>query len=136
MRYAIVENGIVANVALSDYPLAENWIEDPDGLAQIGGAYDGNFQAAPEKTPAAAEYEAAIDAHLNMVAQQHGYDNIISACSYAGAVNPFQLESMDFVEWRGNVWQHCLSVLDDVKNGRIPVPSIEELIAELPAFGE
>lgn len=45
--YAIVENGKVVNVALSDAPLADNWIASDQ--AQIGWDYDGtNFIAPPE----------------------------------------------------------------------------------------
>lgn len=49
-RYAIIENGIVANIALADGPLADNWIEATDA-AQIGGAYDGTFHPAPPPVP-------------------------------------------------------------------------------------
>ena len=46
MRYAIVENDIVINVAISEHPLADNWIES-DG-AQIGDIYaDGEFLPPP-----------------------------------------------------------------------------------------
>lgn len=37
MRYAIIENSLVVNVAESDEPLAENWIESP--VAAIGWGY-------------------------------------------------------------------------------------------------
>jgi hypothetical protein len=39
MRYAIIENGIVANIAESSGALQSNWIED-DGTAKIGGTHD------------------------------------------------------------------------------------------------
>lgn len=136
MRYAIIENGKVANIAVSDRPLADNWVED-DGSAAINGGYEnGVFLPAPEVWPSVKEYENAVAAHLDAVAQQHGYDNIISACSYAGAVNPFQLESMDFIEWRGAVWQSCASILNDVQNNIVSQPTIDEVIASLPVFGE
>ena len=42
MRFAIVENGVVANVAVSDAPLADSWIASD--TAQIGDHYaDGQF---------------------------------------------------------------------------------------------
>lgn len=41
-RYAIVEGGIVVNVAVAEYPIAENWIESES--ANIGDLYiDGEF---------------------------------------------------------------------------------------------
>lgn len=45
-RYAIVENGIVTNVAVSESALADNWI--PSEVAQIGWSYaDDEFAAPP-----------------------------------------------------------------------------------------
>lgn len=41
MRYAIVKNGAVVNIAEADAPLAANWIAD-DGNARIGGTWDGS----------------------------------------------------------------------------------------------
>lgn len=54
MNYAIVENGIVTNVAVSDAPLAENWIASE--VARIGDKYEnGQFVTPPPNT----ELEAA-----------------------------------------------------------------------------
>lgn len=38
-NYAIVENGVVVNIAVSDRPLAPNWIESD--VAQLHWTYDG-----------------------------------------------------------------------------------------------
>jgi len=72
----------------------------------------------------------AVQAHLDDTAKSKGYDDIISACSYAGAVNPFQAESVKFIEWRGAVWQHCYNLLDTDTTGL----TIIELINGLPLF--
>jgi hypothetical protein len=45
MNYAIVENGVVVNVAVSDQPLDDNWIQSD--AAQIGWSYDGQDLAPP-----------------------------------------------------------------------------------------
>lgn len=49
MRYAIIDNeGVVLNVAVSDYPLAVNWIEAPS--ANKGDIYKaGVFTAPPQE---------------------------------------------------------------------------------------
>ncbi len=45
-RYAIVENGVVVNIAVSEYPLFSNWIES--AVAGIDWTYDGtNFHKPP-----------------------------------------------------------------------------------------
>ena len=55
--YAIVENGLVVNVALANEPLADNWILA--GEAGIGWSYDGsNFITPPEPVPTEEEVRA------------------------------------------------------------------------------
>lgn len=47
MRYAIIENGKVVNIAIADSPIANNWIETDTGL--IGQMYaDGVFTDPPK----------------------------------------------------------------------------------------
>lgn len=42
MKYAIIENGIVSNIAVSDAPLADNWVASE--VAKIGDEYkNGQF---------------------------------------------------------------------------------------------
>jgi hypothetical protein len=54
-NYAIVENGVVVNIAVSEYPLADNWHESE---AQIGWTYDGKeFHAPPPPPPPPVESE-------------------------------------------------------------------------------
>lgn len=46
MKYAIIENGCVTNVAEAKTPLAENWVLAPAGVG-IGYTYDGTTWTAP-----------------------------------------------------------------------------------------
>lgn len=71
---------------------------------------------------------------LDEEARARGYDDIISACSYAAGPNPFQKESLLFLEWRGNVWQKFFKIWAFVENGASPTPTREELLSVLPAF--
>ena len=49
MKYAIIENGIVTNIAVSNAPLADNWIASES--ARIGDEYKGGqFTAPPPNT--------------------------------------------------------------------------------------
>lgn len=81
----------------------------------------------------AAKFELDIQSYLDDEAQLRGYDNITTACSYAAAPNPFQAESISFVKWRGNVWAYCYGELAKVQNGSRAMPTIEQIISELPA---
>ena len=80
-----------------------------------------------------AQFEQAIQAELDADAQAKGYDNINTACAYAGAPNPFQAESKLFITRRGNVWAYCFLELGKVKTGLRPMPTIAQIISELPA---
>lgn len=77
---------------------------------------------------------SAVQRHLDATAQARGYDSILSACSYAGAPNPFQAEGAAFLAWRGVVWATCYQVLADAQAGARPIPADDELIAELPVM--
>lgn len=58
MKYAIVEAGVVTNVAVADAPLANNWIETTQ--AGPGWLYqNGQFLPPPPAAPTKAEQEAA-----------------------------------------------------------------------------
>lgn len=78
--------------------------------------------------------EVAVQAHLDAAAQARGYDNIVSACSYASTANPFQNEGIAYLNWRSAVWNHCYQVLADVQAGLRAIPTTAELIAELPVL--
>ena len=59
MKYAIIENGVVTNVALADSPLASNWVASD--AASIGWAYDGaNFTAPAVYVPTLAEQSSSV----------------------------------------------------------------------------
>lgn len=78
--------------------------------------------------------EQRIQMYLDNVAHQYGYDNILSACSYAAYDNPYQQEGRRFVKWRGLVWQTAYQIMFDVQQGNRPMPSIDEIMAGLPKF--
>lgn len=74
-------------------------------------------------------FETAVQLLLDSTAKSKGYDSIISACSYAAAVNQFQTESIAFIEWRGNVWTYCYEQMS------VFTGDIEDFILTLPEFG-
>lgn len=84
-----------------------------------------------------AEMEIGLQNHLDSVAKGFGYDNIMSAISYADepSVPKFQREGMAFRKWRSLFWvaanQHKSSVLEgDIQ----PPATIDDLIEILPKF--
>ncbi len=76
-----------------------------------------------------------VQTHMDKEAQKLGYDNLISACSYAAGTtaNKYKTEGLSFLNWRSNVWDYCFTLMTDVQAGTIPMPTEAELIAWLPA---
>lgn len=56
MRYAIIEDGVVTNIAVADEPLADNWHEIGEGC-EIGDLWDGESFTRPP--PAQEDIDAA-----------------------------------------------------------------------------
>lgn len=82
-----------------------------------------------------ASYTAAVQKHLDDTAKQRGYDGILSACTYATSTNEkFQAEGQAAVVWRDAVWSTCYATLAAVESGAAVMPTIDELMAVLPAI--
>lgn len=77
---------------------------------------------------------AAVQDHLDAVAQDAGYDNIFTACTYADepSVPQFQAEGQALRAWRSEVWAACHQIMDDVQAGQRQIPTAEELVSALP----
>ncbi len=76
----------------------------------------------------------AVQAHLDAAARSAGYDSIYTAVSYADepAVPRFQAEGAAFRTWRSLVWDAANTIRAAVESGARPIPTAEQLIAELP----
>ena len=82
-----------------------------------------------------ASYTAAVQQHLDDTAKQRGYDGILSACTYATSTNAkFSAEGQAAVAWRDAVWATCYATLAAVESGAAVMPTIDELMAVLPAI--
>ena len=77
----------------------------------------------------------AIQNYLDTTAQERRYDNIFTAISYVNSTDEtFAREAQACLVWRDKVWRKCYDILDAVEAGEREVPTIEELIAELPVI--
>lgn len=82
-----------------------------------------------------AQYTAAVQKHLDDFARTLGYDGIMSACTYATSTVPkFKAEGQYAVEARDATWTKCYEVLAAVEAGSRPMPTLEELLTELPVL--
>lgn len=127
-------DAIYPHHVMEGYGIAEVGL--PDDFTCAGYEWQGGLVKKPEVVviPTVREYTDAVQSHLDAAAQARNYDDIVSACSYAGAPNPFQAEGAAFVQWRGAVWASCYQIMAAVQEGQRTAPTIEGLIAELPAL--
>jgi len=103
-------------------------------VAEIEANYD-TLAAAYEKQLLMADVASAVQSLLDSTAQQRGYDNIFTLISYVTSTNPvFQREGQVGLFWRDRVWEACLQIKNDVIAGNRPLPTIEEVLAEMPVI--
>lgn len=77
----------------------------------------------------------AVQEMMDLKAKERGYDNILSACTYATSTNTkFAAEGQACVTWRDSVWAACYQIMEDVASGTVPEPTLNELLAELPSM--
>jgi len=108
-----------------------------DGVWSIGYAIvnltqeeiDNNIKLLTKK------YMDAVQEHLDTTAQERNYGGILSLCTYATSPNTtFATEGQAGVAWRDACWTYATQVLSDVNNNIRTMPTIEELIQELPTI--
>lgn len=112
-------------------------------LLDVEQAYNGGWYIAG-KAPAPPEptteeiitgYENAVQAHLDQTAQSRGYDNTYTCLSYLSSTDEiWHRESNAFNAWRDQVWRKCHEIMNAALAGEIEPPTVEELIAQLPAI--
>ena len=78
---------------------------------------------------------SAVQSMLDEKAQELGYDNILSLCTYAtSTAEKFSAEGQAGVAWRDEVWSKGYTILADVESGVRTIPTETELLSELPLF--
>lgn len=109
-------------------------------MKELGALPDGAILEAPEKSaPTEAEIQEeltqAVQAYMDGTVQARGYDNIHTACSYSNSTDHiFAAEGQACLQWRDKVWRKCYDILAEVKAGTRGIPTLEEVIAELPVL--
>ncbi len=82
-----------------------------------------------------ATFTAAIQTHLDTFARTRNYDNIMSAATYAtSTLSKFATEGQYAVEARDATWAKGYEIMGAVTAGLRPMPTWEDVAAELPAL--
>jgi hypothetical protein len=78
---------------------------------------------------------AAIDGHVEATARARGYNSAASCASYVMSTNAgWAAEAEAFVAWRDGVWSAAFALFAAVEAGTEAVPTVDALIAGLPAI--
>lgn len=81
------------------------------------------------------DIEQATQKRLDDFARTRNYDGILSLCTYATSTVPkFQSEGQYGVTARDATWAACYQIMADVQAGTRPMPTLDELLAELPVL--
>lgn len=93
-----------------------------------------NAAEASLKNDRLAALASAVQTHLDAEARRVGYDDIVSAISYCNDANAaWATESSALFSWRSSTWLAYFAIEADVKNNVRPMPTAEQVLAELPA---
>lgn len=81
------------------------------------------------------EIQIAVQNLLDSKAQEKLYDNAFAICSYANSTDEtFHAEANQFIAWRDHCWRKCYEILALFQNGDIPMPTVGEVLRQLPAL--
>lgn len=111
---------------------------------EVEQAYDGNWYVkgyAPIEPPKSEkeiqeELERGVEAWMNSVVAECDYDSIDTCIArYTDSPNlKYAQEAKAVKDWNTAVWDRCWELLAEVKAGTRPIPTLEEVIAELPVL--
>lgn len=90
---------------------------------------------APSADEMIASVQQAVQQRLDDFARTRAYDGILSAATYAASAVPkFAAEGQYAVQARDATWAACYQIMADVQAGMRAMPSVEDVLAELPAL--
>lgn len=119
--------------AVRSHPLQSNACAHPCPLLPFRWSAPPEPASTPEQIQA--DYTDRIQGRLDAFARTRGYDGILSAASYVTSTNAqFAKEGQYCVGARDATWAKGYEVMGAVQAGTRPMPTWEQLEAELPAL--
>lgn len=134
ITYYTLEDGSITGNGYSSIPVNHRFYKEALSLVESGEA-----EILPYSEPALTQeqYTSAIQEVMDAQARSMGYDSIASAVTYADepSVPSFQEEGQELRAWRSLVWATGYQLLANQQDGE-PQPTIQEVLDQLPVFGE
>ena len=101
-------------------PPFDQFIENPD----------------PSNSMLQTEYELAIENLMDRTARGRGYKNADRFMVYTSSTKQQWKDEADaFIKWRDDMFVYCFGVMQDIVEQKRNVPSVDELLNELPEMG-
>ena len=75
-----------------------------------------------------------VQAYMDRKVQERNYDNVhtcVGTYLYS-PIDKFRIEAEAVKDWVSYVWAKCYEILAEVKAGNREVPTLEEVVSELP----
>lgn len=150
LYYAL--NGLVQHARFSFRPIEaamsgeipmDNWSVDWSkenlspcpSLNEVNSYLTDSVKYEIEASAAINKLTIATQDNLNRTAKERGYDDAIAITTYVMASNQgWKSEAQIFINWRDDVWVYAYGEFDKIKQGRIPIPTVDEFIAKLPVI--
>lgn len=106
----------------------------PEHIARpTSGELEAAYLSAAEKK-AQASLTAALNRFLDSKASERRYDNRFTCALRAAFAGPFQAEGIAFATWLDQCNITAYSIMAECKAGVRPIPTEQELIAEMPVL--
>jgi len=104
--------------------LAADWLDEGNVIID---------DAPPPLT--AEQFASAIQSHVDATAKARGYADGVALAGYSTSTIPaWAAEAAAFIAWRDAVWIYAYTELAKVQGGQREVPTVAELIEELPTI--
>ena len=108
----------------------------PDGVVPVQGQWryspDRN-EFYPDPAMLKQQITQAVQSRMDDYAIGQGFDSILSACSYYPSKNAARAaKAQGAVDWRDACWDVAEAIEVAVMAGQRPVPTVDDVLAELP----
>lgn len=115
-------------------PAYDNRTQVAVEIAPVSGTQQWRIDPAPVEHVITA-VQVAVQQRLDDFARTRNYDGILSVATYAtSAVPKFAAEGQYAVQARDATWAACYQIMADVQAGRRTMPSVEQVLSELPTL--
>lgn len=139
MRYAFIYEGLVQRIEdLPEFPMVglPLIVVQAPAIVKEYWRWDGINFLPPNLELLKEPIIKAVQQRLDVTAQERGYDNMLSLCTYATSSIPkFRAEAQAGIDWRDACWAKCYSLMEEVALGTRNIYSIDDVLNELPSVG-